>query len=175
MFFSGRGDAGFTNVIGGPSLLKCDARLEALGALDEAQSYLGLARSLLSLTSFAEPILRVQQELSLLMTECATASRGDPLITDEHTHQLEKDIALWEESAGGFRGLSVSGDTVAGAHIHLARTVVRRAERRVVALLHAGGHVNPSMLAYLNRLSSWAYMLAAAAEASGNNNCTFAA
>jgi cob(I)alamin adenosyltransferase len=175
MFISGRGDAGFTSVIGGPALPKCDARLEALGALDEAQSYLGLARSLLSHTSFAEPILRVQQDLRLLMTECATASRGDPLITDDHTARLEKDMALWEKSVGGFRGLSISGDSIAGAHIHLARTVIRRAERRVVALLQAGEHMNPSMLAYMNRLSSWAYMLAKAAEASGNNNCTVAA
>ena len=163
MFFTGRGDLGITSVIGGPALPKCNVRLEALGALDEAQSYLGLARSLLLHTSFAEPILRVQHDLTLLMTECAMASRGDPLITDKHTARLEKDMALWKESAGGFRGFTVSGDTIAGAHIHFARTVIRRAERRVVALLQSGGQVSPEMLAYLNRLSSWAYMLAAAA------------
>jgi cob(I)alamin adenosyltransferase len=175
MFYTGRGDAGFTKVIGSPALPKCDLRLEALGALDEAQSYLGLVRSLLSHTSFAEPILRVQQNLRLLMTECATASRGDPLITNEHTARLEEDMALWEGISAGFKGLTVPGETLAGAHIHIARTIIRRSERQVVALLQAGVYVNPEVLTYLNRLSSWAYMLAAAAEASGNANCTFAA
>ncbi len=170
MLFTGCGDSGYTSVIGGPSLLKCDVRLEALGALDEAQAHLGLARALLAGGSPAERLKRVQADLHLLMADCATVPSNNgsngSYLTDEHIGRLEAELASWEETSGGFRGLTIPGDTVLGAHLHLARTAIRRAERQVVALHQGGGINNRMVLTYLNRLSSWVHALAMIAESS---------
>lgn len=165
MLFTGHGDSGYTRVIGGPSLLKCDARLEALGALDEAQAHLGLVRAMIAGSIWAESVRMVQSDLQLLMAECATApgTHGcipGQYITDEHVNRLECEMNTWDDSTGGFRSLVIPGDTVLEAQLHLARTAIRRAERRVVALRQDDGISNPTTLIYLNRLSSWVYGLA---------------
>lgn len=164
MLFTGHGDAGYTNVIGGPALPKCDVRLEALGALDEAQAHLGLVRALLADTPWAEPIKRVQTDLQLLMAECAITTSPQKngcsrYLTEDHLLRLEVDLASWDGSTGGFHEFRVPGSTLLDAHLHVARTAIRRAERRVVALQHDGGMDNPLVLTYLNRLSSWVYGL----------------
>lgn len=177
MLFTGQGDAGYTSVIGGASLLKCDVRLEALGALDEAQAHLGLARALAS-SPTADSLKRVQSDLRLLMADCATVHSGDTAIgdvsrppsaprsylTEQHVMRLEDELASWEKSLGGFHQLTIPGDTLLGAHLHVARTAIRRAERQAVALDQTGGIDSPTALAYLNRLSSWVYALATIAE-----------
>jgi cob(I)alamin adenosyltransferase len=171
MLFTGHGDEGYTNIIGGPALLKCDVRLEAVGALDEAQSYLGLARALLVGTAWAEPIKRVQDDMRLLMAECATVTSKDSAahyISADHVRRLEDDLCIWDALIGGFRGFTTPGETVPGAHLHLARTVVRRAERQVVILHRKGQMSNSLTLTYLNRLSSWVYALALMVEASAD-------
>lgn len=165
MLFTGHGDAGYTSVIGGPSLPKCDTRLEALGALDEAQAHLGLVRAMVTGSPWAESIRMVQSDLQLLMAECATAPAphgGIPTqyITQEHVNRLEDELTTWDGSTGGFRGLLIPGDSILEAQLHLARTAIRRAERRVVALRQDDGIANAIILPYLNRLSSWVYGLA---------------
>lgn len=169
MLFTGHGDAGYTSIIGGPSLLKCDARLEAIGALDEAQAHLGLIRAMLAGSPWTESIRFVQADLQLLMAECATAptARGDaadPFITEDHVRRLEGELAAWDDCVGGFRGLVTPGDSILDAQLHLARTAIRRAERKVVALHQDGGIANPIILTYLNRLSSWVYGLTMTAD-----------
>jgi cob(I)alamin adenosyltransferase len=166
MLYTGRGDGGYTRVIGGPALLKCDPRLEALGALDEAQAHLGLARALLGSTPWSAAIHRVQSDLRLLMAEIATVSRDAPgrYLTAESLQALERDLADWDARTGGWHGFTSPGETVPGAHLHLARTVIRRAERQMVAFCRDGGVANPLTLSYLNRLSSWVYALALQAE-----------
>ena len=167
MLFTGCGDSGYTSVIGGPSLLKCDVRLEALGALDEAQAHLGLARALLAGNPSAESLKRVQADLHLLMADCATVPlhpASGAYLTEEHVRYLEADLACWEAAMDGPRGLMMPGDTVLGAHLHIARTAIRRAERQVVALQQNGGIRGTTVLTYLNRLSSWVYALAVMAE-----------
>lgn len=165
MLFTGHGDAGYTSVIGGPALPKCDVRLEALGALDEAQAHLGLARALLTGTPWAESLKHLEADLQLLMADCATISQCGQHLSTEHVSHLESDLAAWD---GNFHGLTIPGDTLIGAHLHLARTAIRRAERRVVALFQAEGIENPVMLAYLNRLSSWVYGLIMITEGAAN-------
>jgi len=160
MLYTGRGDAGYTRVIGGPTLLKCDTRLEALGALDEAQAHLGLARALLAGTPWATPIGRVQAALQIVMADIATVDdHAQPYLTTDHLQALEDDLIAWERLTGGFAGFTVPGESVPGAHLHLARTVIRRAERTIVALSQSGRRVHQLTLSYLNRLSSWAYAL----------------
>jgi len=162
MLFTGHGDAGYTHVIGGPLLPKCDTRLEALGVLDEAQAQLGVARALLASTPWAADIQRIQNDLRLVMADIAIISSpqgGCQYLTDEHLTVLESDLARWENHHGGFLGFSTPGNSLPEAHLHLARTIIRRAERTVVALFHGDGSVNPLVLRYLNRLSSWVYAL----------------
>jgi len=162
MLYTGHGDAGYTHVIGGPTLLKCDARVEALGALDEAQAHLGLARALLTGTPWVVPIGRVQATLRLVMADIATVADGDhaaPYLSTDHLQALEDDLTVWDVRTGGFGGLVAPGDSVPGAHLHLARTVIRRAERKIVALSQSGHRVHQLTLSYLNRLSSWVYAL----------------
>lgn len=159
MLYTGHGDAGYTHVIGGPSLLKCDQRVEALGALDEAQAHLGLARALLLSHPWAEAIARVQQDLRLLMADIATADGVPGYLSPEHMDRLEDDLSAWDVVTGGFMGFVAPGASVPGAYLHLARTVIRRAERQIVALDQAEGGLAPLILRYLNRLSSWVYAL----------------
>lgn len=163
MLFTGNGDAGYTKIIGGISLPKDDPRLEIIGALDETQAHLGLARALLNDTQWADPIKRVQADLYLLMTECAAIPREGIIglfITQDHVSQLEDDLTLWEALIGGSNGFVTPGDTVLDAHLHLARAIIRRVERQVIALQHTDGIVNRITTTYLNRLSSWIYTLA---------------
>jgi cob(I)alamin adenosyltransferase len=162
MLYTGHGDGGFTNLIGGPPLPKCDRRLEAIGALDEAQASLGLARALLAESPWPAAIARVQADLRLLMAELASPQAPGAWLTDEHLARLEADLRAWDV---GFRGFITPGDSVGGAHLHIARTVIRRAERQVVGLAQAGDGVPPLVVQYLNRLSSWIYALALCVDA----------
>ena len=165
MLYTGHGDAGYTRVIGGSLLLKCDARVEALGALDEAQAHLGLARALLADAPWIAALQRAQADLRLAMADIATVGGKDAAyLTEARVQALEDDLRAWEPCAGGFRGFATPGDTVPGAHLHLARTVIRRAERAIVALAQSEGGVHPLTLTYLNRLSSWVYALCLLAE-----------
>jgi cob(I)alamin adenosyltransferase len=167
MLYTRQGDAGYTNVIGGPALPKCNARLEVLGALDEVQAHLGVARAHLDATPWITPVQRVQHELRLLMAEVATVARqeGAPhYLAPALLHHLEDDLQRWELEVGGFTGFLLPGATMAGAHLHLARTVIRRAERHAVALHESGEALPLLVLTYLNRLSSWAYVLALLVE-----------
>jgi len=160
MLYTGHGDAGYTHVIGGPALPKCDARLEALGALDEAQAHLGLARALIG-TPWTTAIQRVQTDLRALMGAIATmpADNYSPAFSGDHQCALEADLSCWDRRTGGFSGFVTPGDSVFCAHLHLARTVIRRAERTIVGLSRQDHQIDPRILSYLNRLSSWVYAL----------------
>lgn len=163
MLYTGHGDAGYTNVIGGPALRKCDVRVETLGAIDEAQAQLGLARVLLATTPWAAAIYRVQGDLRLLMSEIAMVHRGHTVghgLTTEHLHLLEEDLAAWDQQTGGFTYFTTPGESLPGAHLHIARTVIRRAERQAVALYGDTDQQNMLIVTYLNRLSSWVFALA---------------
>lgn len=167
MLYTGHGDAGYTTIIGGNALRKDDVRLETLGAIDEAQAHLGLARALLLDTVWASSLYRIQSELRLVMAEIATPTHGTTgnlYVVSDHLGQLEADLQAWEALTGGFCGFAVPGSSLHNAYLHLARTVIRRAERHAVALHADGRLVNPLVLTYLNRLSSWAYALALAID-----------
>ena len=157
MYYTGHGDQGFTTVIDGVSLPKCDSRLETLGALDEVHAHLGLVRALLPGSPLATALLRTQHLLSRMMAEVATVTEGVTYLTDADLRQLEADLAAWEHQSGGWTHFVTPGDSIPGAHLHIARTVVRRAERHAVALHLSGAALNPLLLSLCNRLSSWLF------------------
>ncbi|OPZ85747.1 MAG: Cob(I)yrinic acid a,c-diamide adenosyltransferase [bacterium ADurb.Bin429] len=162
MLYTGQGDGGFTRLIGGAALPKCDRRLETIGALDEAQAHLGLARASFHATAWAIAISRVQADLRLLMAELAAPGTAGAFLEEAHTERLEADLHVWDAP---FQGFISPGEGMGSAHLHVARTVIRRAERQAVGLAQAGEPVNPRVITYLNRLSSWLFALALQVDA----------
>lgn len=164
------GDTGYTGLIGKERVPKWDPRPDTFGTVDEATSALGLARALSQQPRVKEIILRLQRELYVLMAELATSpeeqgKRPGMVITAEHVAGLEAlSEELKREVAIG-HVFVVPGETVAGAALDLARTVIRRAERMTARLLHDGVVVNGELLRYLNRLSDVVFVLARYEEA----------
>jgi cob(I)alamin adenosyltransferase len=161
-FYTRNGDDGFTGLLGEGRVPKEEDRIEALGTLDEATAALGLARSLIQDQTLQQVILRIQRDLYLLMAEVAAtpenAARFRQINSasvawlEQQTDTLAHNVTLPNE-------FILPGDTPAGAALSLARTVVRRAERRVAALFHQNLLENKELLRYLNRLSSLCFVL----------------
>lgn len=163
-FYTGRGDDGYTGLLGRDRVPKHDPRPEAYGTVDEAQAAMGLARASGCTPRNDEILLAIQRDLYPLMAELAAA--GDDTspfagsITGGHVVQLETWIAEAESQVQMPKEFVVPGDSRAGAALHLARTVTRRAERRAVRLYHEGLLGNGLVARYLNRLSSLLFVLA---------------
>lgn len=161
-FYSGQGDSGDTGYLGEGRLSKASPRMDALGSVDEATAALGLARSLSTSEVSRSLVFSVQKHLYLLMSELAaspeTAATFDKIGAGQ-VAWLEEQIAELEQRVTLPREFIIPGQTPASAAFSLARTVVRRAERRVVALLEEGGIAKPVLVAYLNRLSSLLFIL----------------
>ena len=165
------GDGGETGLLYGGRVPKDDLHTEAYGSLDEAISALGLARSLEADGARAERLLSLQRELFIVGAELATgAGHRDDLeqhfavVTDTMVDALHTQVSELEAAVPLPRGFVVPGGTTVAAALDLARTLIRRAERRTVALQRAGELENPAVLRYLNRCSDLLFMLARQAE-----------
>jgi cob(I)alamin adenosyltransferase len=143
---------------------KYDLRPEAYGTVDEAQAAMGLARSAGCSGRSAEVLLTIQRDLYLLMAELAAAGAKDTpfsgQVTAGQVDRLENWIAEFEAQVTMPREFVVPGDSQPGAALHLARTIVRRAERWAVRLVDEGLLANGQLVRYLNRLSSLLFVLA---------------
>jgi cob(I)alamin adenosyltransferase len=163
MFFSGRGDDGYTDLLGGPRVAKYDLRPEALGALDESSAALGLARAHAQREETRLALIQAQRDLYLLMADIATIEgrhAGQPRLTAAHVAGLERIVADLDPHVSIPKEFVAPGDSIPGAALDVARTVVRRAERVLARLTHAGELPSPDAIAYLNRLSSLLFGLA---------------
>jgi cob(I)alamin adenosyltransferase len=156
------GDDGSTGLLGQSRLPKYHPRMETLGALDEASAALGLARALSKEAQTESLMKNVQHDLYIIMTEVA-ATPGNA----KQFRRLDQSRVLWLESQTDAISASapiptefiMPGDSVAGGSLALARTIVRRAERRAAELLDSGEIENRTLLQYLNRLSSLCFAL----------------
>lgn len=164
-----RGDTGRTDLIDQRDLPKHDLRFEVLGTLDEASSALGVARATAARPDTRELILAVQRDLCWMMSELAVARPSGPEaeshIAAPQLHRLEQayqQLTLAHPLSPSF---TVPGDCLAGALLHLARSIVRRAERHVTRLAFTAALPNPHIIPYLNRLSTLLFALARAEEA----------
>lgn len=161
-FFTRGGDEGYTGLLGEGRVPKYDAVMEALGAVDEANACLGVARTLCQSATSRELMISVQRHLYALMAEVAATPENA-----ERFHSIEASHVAWlEEQTDAIhrqaptpKDFILPGDTLAGAALDVARAVVRRAERRVVELGHKGWVQNGELLRYLNRLSSLIFVL----------------
>lgn len=180
---TGRGDDGTTGLLyGGPRIPKDDPRTEAYGTIDEAVAALGLARAELglkrqygvvpaSLGGLAGLVLRIQRELFVAGAELATTPDALDRLVDGQTRVSAAMVAGLEEVLREIeahvtmpREFVVPGETRTSAALELARTIVRRAERRAVSLKRAGQLPGPNLIIYLNRLADLLWVLARAAE-----------
>lgn len=170
---TGKGDDGTTGLLYGGRVSKADPRTEAYGAVDEAVAALGIARVELTdhgLTDLSALILRFQRELFVVGAELASNPvHGDRLqdgvtrVSEQMLESVEAELAKWEASMHMPREFVIPGETRASAALELARAVLRRAERRIVALA-AAEPVRAWLLAYVNRLADLLWVLARAAE-----------
>jgi cob(I)alamin adenosyltransferase len=153
------GDAGETGLFGGGRVSKDDARVEAYGAVDEANSALGMLAAQVE-GDIADVVHLIQRTLFDVGAELATPEAGRvPAITVKPVMDLEDQIDKWEAELQPLRTFILPGGTAAAASAHLARSIVRRAERRTVTLSRTTP-VNPELLKYLNRLSDTLFVLA---------------
>ena len=178
-----RGDDGTTGLLfGAVRVFKDDPRTEAFGAVDEAISALGVARAELGLKAqygtsprtldrLPELILRLQRELFVVAAELATApdaadrqKPGETRVTASMVDGLDAVLAETEAAVDLPREFVVPGETRLSAYLEMARTIIRRAERRAVALRRAEPVGDDHLLAYLNRLADLLWILARAAE-----------
>jgi cob(I)alamin adenosyltransferase len=161
-FYTGKGDDGYTGLLGEGRVPKYHPRTEAVGALDEATAALGIARAISGSSETLEMIITIQQDLYGLMAEVA-ATGDNParfrVIDAARVSWLEGVTDIISSKVEMPKEFILPGDTLAGASIGLSRTIVRRAERRVAELIHNGVVENIELLRYLNRLSSLCFVL----------------
>jgi len=163
------GDDGDTRLVGGQKVRKDSPRIEAYGTVDELSSVLGIARTLLEqkeapagALALAGVVRRIQNELFNLGSDLATRPEdlhpSQPVIRGEHVAALEREIDAWNEALPALKSFVLPGGGLAAAHLHLARTVCRRAERAVVRAADQEA-VRPEALRYLNRLSDALFVM----------------
>jgi len=160
--FTRAGDDGTTGVLGGIRLRKNDARMETLGVLDEASAALGLARVQITDPQIGNLLKDAQRDLYTIMAEVAATPENAQqfrIMGLQRVEWLESQVEAIVALAPVPTEFILPGDSPAGAALDLARTVVRRAERRVAELLDKGEIKNTAMLQYLNRLSSLCFAL----------------
>ena len=168
------GDGGRTALIGGESRPKHDLRVEAYGTVDETNATIGLAR--LHTGSDAEldrALARIQNDLFDLGADLATPQverkgREDLRVADAQVERLEAEIDAMNDGLEPLRSFVLPGGSPASAHLHLARTVCRRAERLATALAAKDDEVvSPATIKYLNRLSDLLFVAARHANGRG--------
>ncbi len=161
------GDEGTTGLVDGSRRSKADARMVAIGEVDEANSAIGVA--LLAIDGpLAASLTHIQNDLFDLGADLATPGdvQGALRILPEQVVRLEKEIDAMNARLSPLTSFILPGGTSAAAHLHLARAIARRAERASVALGEQEA-INPPALAYLNRLSDWLFVAARVMNQSG--------
>lgn len=162
------GDDGTTGLYGGGRVRKDDVRIEAFGAVDELNAALGVARAESLPEVIDRVLMRVQNELFDLGAELATVQpsvQGLAVVGEREIGGLEAAIDQFDAGLAPLKAFILPAGTRAAAVLHLARTICRRAERRVLTLIaQAGERVSPQTVVYLNRLSDLLFVLARAAN-----------
>ncbi|MGX5666954.1 cob(I)yrinic acid a,c-diamide adenosyltransferase [Rhizobium daejeonense] len=169
------GDDGTTALVSGPRRLKHDLRVDAYGTIDEVNSAIGVARlHTQSLSELHAMLLRIQNDLFDLGADLAAPDTGETLsyeplrVIEAQVTRIEGEIDLLNASLDPLKSFILPGGTPAAAHLHLARTIARRAERIMVELSRFEGEtIDPPALKYINRLSDFLFVAARFANDGG--------
>ena len=154
------GDEGWTSLIGGQRVLKCDDRVEAYGTVDELSAFIGVLYDTLPESTAETKELLMEVQKHLLTVEAVLACPGEkqfPGLKQEAVEMIEETVKAMETSLPPFRSFVLAGGNLASSYSHVCRTVCRRAERQAVKIGAKGIE-----LQYLNRLSDYFFILARA-------------
>lgn len=166
------GDAGETGLFAGPRVRKDDPRIEAYGAVDELNAFLGLARCESLPAAIELTLVRVQSELFSVGAELATPEpekHGTALVGDAHITALEQAIDKLDAQLPPLKQFILPAGCRGAALLHVARGICRRAERRVVRFAGSPGvAVSERIIRYLNRLGDYLFVAARFANAQAN-------
>ncbi|CAN7253960.1 cob(I)yrinic acid a,c-diamide adenosyltransferase [Pararhizobium sp. LjRoot235] len=172
------GDDGMTGLTTGPRRLKSDLRVEAYGTIDEANSFLGLARQhTAEFAALDAMLMRIQNDLFDLGADLSAPDTGETLpyeplrIIAAQVTRIETEIDALNADLDPLRSFVLPGGSGAAAALHIARTVARRAERQMVELARMEGEtVSHEALAYINRLSDFLFVAARWANGKGKSD-----
>ncbi|HWG89382.1 MAG TPA: cob(I)yrinic acid a,c-diamide adenosyltransferase [Candidatus Thermoplasmatota archaeon] len=164
---TGTGDDGTTGLADGSRVQKTHPRVEAYGAVDEANDALGLAAAFTEDPAVRARLARLQHDLFTLGADLATPRSEKTAawalrITEEHVRYVEGETDALETALPPLRHFILPGGAKSAAFLQLARSMVRRAERQALRFREAGGEVNPLAVIYLNRLSDLLFLMARA-------------
>lgn len=165
--YTKRGDKGQTDLLGGSTARKDSLKVEAYGCIDETSSFIGLARYYTKNKVIKERLKEIQNKLLVLGGFLASDEKGKEIMKDQIKEEdiklLEEYIDEYNQKLPPLKHFILPGDEEVATHFHVARTVVRRAERRIVSLA-AQEDLNPLIQKYVNRLSDLMFVLARYSE-----------
>ncbi|WP_062261361.1 cob(I)yrinic acid a,c-diamide adenosyltransferase [Endozoicomonas arenosclerae] len=156
------GDKGTTRIGSGEVLSKCDERIEAIGSVDELNTWMGMLLNVLNHSDdLTEDQLRRVSDIQHRLFDVGgeLAMPGYQLIQKEHTTVLEQLIDELNEDLPPLKNFTLPGGGTTACHCHMVRTVSRRAERAVIRLRETGVEINAPLMTFLNRLSDVMYVL----------------
>ena len=166
--YTKRGDKGETDLLGGSAARKDSLKVESYGCVDEASSFIGVARYYCKNKVIKERLKGIQNKLLVLGGFLASDERGKEMMKDqikeEDVKLLEDYIDEYNQKLPPLKHFILPGDEEVATHFHVARTVVRRAERRIVSLTAQEADLNPLIQKYVNRLSDLMFVLARYSE-----------
>ena len=154
------GDKGQTSLYDGSRIDKDSIRVDSYGTIDELNSYIGLCMHYVS-EDIKKELFDIQRDLFYIGAELATKNTDklNKVVIEEDIINLEYIIDKYMEKSKGLDSFIIPGTSLASAHLHIARTICRRAERRIYSLSKVE-KVNPLLLKYINRLSDLLYAIA---------------
>ena len=161
--YTKKGDKGETSLIGGKRVLKNHIRVNAYGTIDELISSIGIVRAYITETYYKEFLLKIQN--NLMNVASILSAEGDflkkiPEVKEIEITEIEKEIDKISQTLPALRYFVIPGNNIIEAHIHLSRTICRRAERIVVAMIEEKYTIPENILTYLNRLSDFLFVFA---------------
>lgn len=158
------GDKGQTSLYDGTRIDKDSIRVESYGTIDELNSYIGLCMHYIN-EDEKKVLFNIQRDLFYIGSELATKNteKLNKVVTDNDIKNLENIIDKYMGAAKGLDSFIIPGTSLASAHLHIARTICRRAERIIISLSKIE-YVNPMLIKYINRLSDTLYAIARYSE-----------
>lgn len=161
------GDKGETSLFGGARTPKDDIRVEAYGTMDEANSAIGMAKSLICDEEIKQILQHLQERIFMLGAELASDDKGrsmlENVVCQDDIDYMEKTLDRYLAIVGKQKDFVIPGKDPASSALHIARTVVRRGERRIVA--YAGeAEIRPELVKFVNRLSDLLFVFARCEE-----------
>ena len=169
------GDKGQTSLVGGQRVSKCCQRLESYGTVDELNSHIGVLISYLNGKQDVDFLTKVQADLFVVGGYLATDNsqrevRQGNIVSEEMVEAVENEIDRIQEILPSLKLFILPGGARPAAYAHVCRTVCRRAERNILKLIEEGMEVDELLIAYINRLSDYLFVLARKLNLDANVN-----